>query len=254
MSLEYEEAINAIHEAFPEEDIDTIKKLYSENNDIEEVVIKINKNRKKGKNTRTVVTICQDINSDIVCCIEEMLHSIPSSQIEITSTAPQWTISISHNNVPCKPMIYVEPTPIDEQFISSIEAQSIILSSHYDDIKLKAISSLFSVTILQLTENNIKAAFQHALIESGIIGEGFPRPKQGILWNDILSSIPLISQNYSNLIAQNVSNPYSIIHFPPKEIITPKGNKIPQKILDSLQIIFTSTDPNQKIDKAQKKR
>ena len=255
MNFEFDESVETIQDIFPDEDVEVIRDIFIKcNKNIDSTIRYFQKKEKQPHGKRTQIKIHSDVPQDIVQAIEEAIQTHNSIQVHVTKFAPQCTISVSHNNLPCKPMIYVEPNPIDQQFISSIESQSIILTSKSNDITLKAISNIYNVTLLQLLSENAKTSILHVLSESGIIGEGFIKRKEGLLWKDLLTSIPMISNNYSDVIFNAIPNPYSVIHALPKELYTPKGNKIPQKILDTLKLFFTTLDPNQKIETTPKKK
>ena len=254
MSYEFDESIETLQDLFPDEDIDVIREIFSKTNDIDSTISYFQKreNGKSGK--RTNIKIHSEVPQEIIQGIEEAIISVNSIQITVTNFAPQWTISVTHNGLPCKPMIYIEPNPIDQQFLSSIESQSIILTSKYNDISLQAISNIYNISILQLITENAKTSILHVLSESGIIGEGFKKKKEGILWKDLLNTIPMISNNYSNVVFDTIPNPYAVVHSLPNELYTAKGNRVPQKILETLKIFFTTMDPNQKIETTSKKK
>ncbi|KAK8890786.1 hypothetical protein M9Y10_027985 [Tritrichomonas musculus] len=258
-----------------EDDIELIKSILpnigeaeiirelNETNDIGAAVKNLMRNNKspgKNRNKRIIVLVSNDCDQVVIDGIHDATNSIPSLVVERSEIAPQFTISVSFHEKPCKPMIYVDPKPFDSQFCSNIEEHSIILvKESYDDIDAQVDCSLNSLILLPLTRENVSTSLKNVFIENGIIGEGYGSFKlYGNLWNEMLRKIPMISATYADAISTSVPNPYSMSIYDENEtnnpIISKSGNKIPKRIIDTLKLFYNSDDPSEKLETGPRKR
>ncbi|KAH0789667.1 hypothetical protein GPJ56_006169 [Histomonas meleagridis] len=189
-----------------------------------------------------------------IAAAKEALISVRSSTINVTEIAPEFTISISFQGAPCKPLIFVEPIPFDIQFCKSIESRSIILTEKYDDPEIKAFTSFYGIILLPLTKQNVTFAVRFVLIENGIIGDGYGPIVHGDVWSEMLRQIPMISVSFTSVITSAIPSPYAVVHNCPNQLISKAGNKLPQRILNNLKMFYTTEDPEQKIETGPQKR
>lgn len=205
--------------------------------------------RKPQSNKRITVHAHNLLPQIAIDGIHEATKSIRSLNIEVSEAAPQFTISVSFLGKPCKPMIYVEPEPFDQQFCSNIESHSIILSQDFSDNTLQLHCSINSLVLLQFTKENVSTALKHVLTENGIIGEGYGSYKiYKSIWNQMLRVIPMISGTYADAITEEIENPYAASSLPIKPIVSKSGHRVPQRIINTLKLFYSSDDPNEKLE------
>lgn len=258
-----------------EDDVDLIKRILptvketeiiqalDQTNDIGAAIEILKRNIRspaKNKNKRIIVLVSNDCDQAVIDGIHDATSSIHPLVIERSEYAPQFTISVSFHEKPCKPMIYIDPKPFDSQFCSNVEEHSIVLvKDKYDDIDSQINCSINSLILLQLTRENVATALKNVFVENGIIGEGYGSFKlYGNLWNEMLRLIPMISTTYADAISTTIPNPYSISKYNQDEtdlsIISKSGNKIPKRIIDTLKLFYTSDNPNEKLETGPKKK
>ena len=240
-----------------------IIRVLNQTNDIGAAVKTLTQNMKspsKNKNKRIIVLVSNDCDQLVIDGVHDATNSIHSLVVERSEIAPQFTISVSFHDKPCKPMIYIDPQPFDAQFCSNIEEHSIILlKDKYDDIDSQIDCSLNSLILLPLTRENVAISLKNVFIENGIIGEGYGSFKlYGSLWNEMLRLIPMISATYADAVSTALPNPYSMSNYNQDEadnsITTKSGNKIPKRIIDTLNLFYNSDDPSEKLETGPKKR
>ena len=247
-----------LQEIFPNIDEEKLlKSLQDSNGDVSKAMLLLIGPNQKDNNSvkqRTFIKIhpsCQEISVESV---KEAIKLVPSSNYEITDSTPEYTISISFQENPCKPLIFIEPDVIDLDFFKYIEPKSIVLTKRYNDIEIKSYSSYFGVIVLPFTKDNIVLSVRFVLIENGIIGDGYGVIPHGDIWHEMLRLIPMISENFSETIMENLKNPYSISHSPLENLTTKNGNKLPQRILNNLKLFYTTDDPNNPIETGPRKK
>lgn len=96
---------------------------------------------------------------------------------------------------------------------------------------------------MPFTKENIPSAVRLVLIEHGNIGYWFLFKNNVGLWNEI----HLIRSTYSRSFSQVLPSQFAVTHNSPTAIVSKVGNKIPEKLINNLQIFFTTCDPNETI-------
>lgn len=253
-----ENDIELLREIFPnvaEEKL--VQSLRDASHDVSKAMLLLIGPNQRGDNARKQRTFikvhpqCQAMAEDGV---REAIRSVPSSGFEVTESTPEFTISVSFQENPCKPMIFIEPDVLDMDFFKYIEPKSIVLTKRYNDIDIKTYSSFFGVIVLPHTKDNIVLSVRFVLIENGIIGDGYGVVSHGDVWHEMLRLIPMISENFSDTIVESLHNPYSVSNDVPDCLTTKNGNKLPQRILNNLRFFYTTDDPNGRIETGPKKR
>ena len=204
--------------------------------------------RNRGSEKRVIVSVNAECGDSVVNAAKAAVTSVRSSEVVVSSIAPQYTISVSFQGKPCKPMIYVEPEPLDSQFFQNIEEKSLILTEKHDQIDTKMLASFFGIVLLPFTKDVVTLAVRRVLIENGIIGEGFAVRRYGDLWCEMLKQIPSINGIYAESISQQVPSPYHMATQPPDSVVTKSGNKIPRRTFDTVRLFYTSDDPTTPLD------
>lgn len=204
--------------------------------------------RNRGSEKRVIVSVNRDCGDQVVSAVEAAMTSVRSSEVVVSSIAPQNTISVSFQGNPCKPMIYVEPEPLDSQFLKNIEEKSLILTERYDQMDTKMLCSFFGIVLLPLSKDIVTCAVRRVLIENGIVGEGFGVRKYGDLWCEMLKEIPSINGIYADSISQQVPTPYHIATKRLDSLTTRNGNKLPQRVIDTVSLFYTTDDPAAPLD------
>ncbi|OHT07296.1 hypothetical protein TRFO_24550 [Tritrichomonas foetus] len=254
-----DEDVDFIKMVLPNADERNIIRTYEETNNIDETIQRLNnsnspKRKKKKTSKRIVVSVHSECSEFVIDGITEAVKSVRSLSVESSEFAPQNTISVSFQEKPCKPMIYVEPTPLDPHFCTNVEPHSIILTHKYDDIEIKVSCSFNSLVLLPLTKDNISLSLRQVLIENGIIGDGYGTKLYGDLWNEMLKCIPSINSTYADAISKAVPTPYDVAYNFPEQITTKDHAKVPRRILDTLKLFYTSDDPNERLETGPRKR
>jgi uncharacterized protein (DUF433 family) len=143
---------------------------------------------------RVVISIHSACGDAALEGVRAAVASIRSVDISVRDDAPQFTISISYQGTACKPMIYIEPHPLDMQFCENIETSSLILSERYDNMYLKLCTSFNGIIILPFTQETLSQSVHDILLDNGIIG-GRPCIKGfGHIWREMLSKVPHIKR------------------------------------------------------------
>ena len=252
--LDFDSDLELIQEILPNESEEKIKKALEETGDVGKAMrLLLNLNNQRC-NQRTSVLIHPSCKEMAISAAKEALVSVRSSTINVSEIAPEFTISISFQGAPCKPMIFIEPVPFDLQFCRSIEPKSIILTEKFDDSEIKAFTSFYGVSILPLTKQNVTFAVRFVLIENGVIGDGYGPIVHGNVWEEMLRQIPMISSSFTSVITNSIPSPYAVVHNCPNQLISKAGNKLPQRILNNLKMFYTTDDPEQKIETGPQKR
>jgi hypothetical protein len=203
---------------------------------------------------RTVVSVHTGCSEVAIEAAQAAIACVRSAELTVSEFAPQSTISISFQSTPCKPMIYINPEPLDAQLCENIEPMSIIVTDRFDDVDVRAFCSFNGVLVLPFTRETVLRSVQQVLAESGIIASGFPQRKTGELWHEMLCRIPLIQGTYAHAIATDVPSPYAVLHHFPTEVLSKAGNRIPAKVLDRLRSFFETDNPDQRLETRNPKR
>lgn len=205
--------------------------------------------KKKPEEKNIVISVHSDCGETVINAVKFAVSSLRHKHtLSVSDLAPQFTVSVSFKGTPCKPMIYIEPEPLDAQFCENIEEKSIIITDKYSNIDLNVQASIHNLILLPLTNATVQCAVKKVLAENGIIGEGFGVKKYGDLWHDMLCEIPGVNKIYADAIAERVPTPYEMANHPPDSIETKSGNKIPKRTLTVIQKFYTADDPSTPLD------
>jgi hypothetical protein len=203
---------------------------------------------------RTIVSVHSGCGETAIEAARTAIVSVRSAAVSVSDSVPEATVSISFLGNPCKPMIYIEPHPLDAQFCQNIEPRSIIVTDRYDEMDVKAFCSFNQMVLLPFTHETVVKSVQQILVENGVIGQGAVQRKWGDMWREMLCLIPLIHSAYADAIAAVVPSPYSALTNPPASLVSKGGNRIPVRILDRLKHFFETDDPNERLETRAMKR
>ena len=197
-------------------------------------------NKQKKGQKRLLISVNDSIHEEFISKIKETISTINFASIDVAEYVPDGIISVKFNGVAQKPMIYVDPKDLDEQFLSNIEQKSILITPKIEDIKLKARAAFFDITLLPFHPDSVSSALQFVLKENKIIGTGFPVKFYGDTWKEILSELPNISTKHSEAIASLAKNRDQFV------AVFGSGTKkgIPQKVIDTVMTFLTAGDPD----------
>jgi hypothetical protein len=203
---------------------------------------------------RVVVSVHNGCGDAALEGVRNAVASIRSAEISVSDRAPQFTISISYQGTACKPMIYVEPRPLDMQFCENIETNSIILSDRYDNMDIKLCTSFNGIILLPFTQETVNQSVHHILVDNGIVGEGPCIKGFSDIWREMLSKIPHIKEAYADSICGTISSPYEVLHSGRSPIVGRSGNRIPSRVLDVLRFFFETDNAEERLDACLQKR
>ena len=254
-----EENIELIKKILPNLDEMTISRALRETGDVGKAVKKLlnqnSMNRTQKKITkRIVVMVHSDCDYHVFDGINETIKTIRSISVERSEFAPNNSIAVSIQDDPCKPLSFVEPNNLSPSYCQNLEPHTFLLTQHYDRNDIRVSCSLNSVILLPFNQQNVALALRHVFIENGIIGDGYGTKLYGDLWKEMLRLIPLISGSYADIISSEIHNPYNVVNNCPTQLISKSGNRIPQRILDTLKLFYSSDDPNDRLETGPKKR
>jgi hypothetical protein len=197
---------------------------------------------------RTIVSIHSDCSEVAIEATRAAIASVRSAELSVSEFAPESTISVSFQGNPCKPMIYVEPRPLDAQFCENIEPMSVIITEEFENIEVRTWCSFNSIVVLPFTHETVLKSVQQVLVANGIVAGGFPQKKFGDLWHEMLCMIPLIQGTYAEAIAASVPSPYCAVHNPLTGLVSKGGHRVPERILKRLRLFFETDDPNERLE------
>ena len=213
---------------------------FDEDDDIELPEIRPQQNKKQQNEKRMFVSVHSKIPKEYIDVVDHIIQTIHFAVTDVSEYVPESTVSIYFNSVPMKPMIYIDPKDVDEQFISNIESKSIILTDKLNDIKLRTLAAYYNIMILPLHVDSFRSALQFVLTENKIIGVGFATRFYGDIWKHILEELPNISTKYSETIAAQAKNRDQFIAA--FDSLSKKG--VPQRVLNTVMTFLTAPDPN----------
>lgn len=197
---------------------------------------------------RVIISVNSDFDEAVISAVKAAVTSVRSCEVVVSDIAPQYTISVSFQSRPCKPMIYIEPDPLDAPFLANIEEKSLIVTEKYDEMEIKVLASFYGIVLLPPGKDTIMCSVKRVLIENAIIGEGFGVRRYGDLWCEMLREIPSVNAVYAEAIAEQVPSPYQLVTTPPGAITTKAGNKMPQRTIDTIRLLYTTDDPSTPLD------
>ena len=196
--------------------------------------------KKQRNQKRMVVSVHSSIPQEFVDVVSNSIKTLHFASLDVSDYVPESTVSIYFNSFPKKPMIYVDPKDIDEQFISNIERKSIVLTNQLNNIKLNTIAAYYTIIMLPLHIDSFRSALQFVFTENKIIGVGFNTRFYGDIWKEILGELPNISNKHSETIAAQAKNRDQFIAA--FDSLSKKG--VPQRVLNTVMTFLTAPDPN----------